>query len=380
MDGGRTMDEAKKIDSLTYKDAGVDVDKAARLVRGIGAHVARTKRSGVLGGIGGFGGLFALDTERYEHPVLVAGADGVGTKLQLAFALDKHDTVGQDCVAMCVNDIVVQGAEPLFFLDYIGTGRLEEGVVEQIVAGVADGCVAAGCALLGGETAEMPGSYPEGEYDIAGFAVGAVERADMVDGHGVEAGDAVVGLASNGVHSNGYSLVRRILARNMEDLDGNSTLSRENLRNALQQRPSELGGSTLGEELLKPTRIYVKTVLALLELGFDIRGMAHITGGGLTENIPRTLPSGLDVRLSPARWSRPAIFQWLRRAGPVEDDEMRRTFNDGIGFVFIVPEAEADALVAAAEDVGETAFVIGEVIDGASAPGGGTEGQRVFYS
>lgn len=387
---------------LTYKESGVDVDMAARLVGNIAAHVARTRRPGVLGGIGGFGGLFALDTERYEEPVLVAGADGVGTKLQLAFALDKHDTVGQDCVAMCVNDIVVQGAEPLFFLDYIGTGRLQPGVIEDIVAGVADGCELAGCALLGGETAEMPGSYPEGEYDIAGFAVGVVDKANIVDGSGVQAGDAVIGLASNGVHSNGYSLVRRILARRAKAADGavdgpgattvagpNAPLPAAGLdptgsgRLPLDEKPPELGGITVGEELLKPTRIYVKSVLALLELGFDIRGMAHITGGGLTENIPRCLPDGLGARLDPAAWPRPGVFDWLRKHGPVEDDEMRRTFNDGVGFVLIVPDAEVDALIEATTELGEDAFVIGEVTElddvaGVRDEGAGVGG-RVSY-
>lgn len=369
---------------LTYKVAGVDVDAAAQLVGRIGAHVARTARPGVLGDIGGFGGLFALDKDKYDEPVLVAGADGVGTKLQIAFAMDKHDTIGQDCVAMCVNDIAVQGAEPLFFLDYIGTGRLETGVVEQIVSGVADGCQAAGCALLGGETAEMPDSYGDGEYDIAGFAVGVVDKAHIVDGRAVQAGDAVVGLASSGVHSNGYSLVRRLLARIAGAEDGRWT----SIRPALALKPPELKGATLGEELLKPTRIYAKTVSALLELGFDIRGMAHITGGGLTDNIPRVLPSGLGARLHPERWSRPPIFDWLRREGPVEDGEMRRTFNDGIGFVFIVPDAEGEALAEAAADLGERAFVIGEVIELPSADAGadparggaGSEGdQRVLY-
>lgn len=334
---------------LTYDAAGVNIERGAAVVERIRAHVERTKRPEVLGGLGGFGGLFALDSKRYKEPVLVSGADGVGTKLQLAFQLNKHDTIGQDCVAMCVNDIVVQGAEPLFFLDYVATGRIEPDVIEQIVQGVADGCQLAGCALIGGETAEMPGSYPPGEYDIAGFAVGVVDKEDIVDGRRILRGDVVIGLASSGVHSNGYSLVRHILARKKIDLD---------------TKPAELGGVSIGEELLKPTRIYVKTVLSLKERGFDLKGMAHITGGGLTENIPRCLPADLSVRLDAGSWPRPAVFDLLQRWGNVADDEMRRTFNDGIGFVFIVPPEEADAVVTAARELGEGAFLIGEVVPG----------------
>lgn len=335
---------------LTYKSAGVDIDRAAQVVDKIGAHVRRTLRPGVLGGIGGFGGLFALDTQRYPEPVLVSGTDGVGTKLQLAFQLNKHDTIGQDCVAMCVNDIVVQGAEPLFFLDYIASGRLDPHVIEQLVQGVADGCQLAVCALLGGETAEMPGSYPEGEYDIAGFAVGVVNKSDIIDGSAVQAGDAVIGLGSSGVHSNGYSLVRHILARGGHSLD---------------DKPEKLGGATLGEELLTPTKIYVKTVLALQQRGFQLKAMAHITGGGLTDNIPRCLPSGMSVSLDTGRWRRPPIFDLLQQWGNVAADEMRRTFNDGIGFVLIVPEAEADAVAEAVVELGESAFIIGTVVPGA---------------
>lgn len=334
---------------LTYRDAGVDIDKGNEAVARIARHVARTHRSGVLGGLGGFGGLFRVDTTRWPEPVLVAGADGVGTKLRLAFELAKYDTIGQDCVAMCVNDIVVQGAEPLFFLDYIACGKLRPDVVESIVKGVADGCELAGCALLGGETAEMPGHYPPGEFDIAGFAVGVVNMPDLIDGRRIGPGDAVVGFASSGVHSNGFSLVRRVLER---------------AGKRLADRPDELGGLTLGEELLKPTRIYVRTVLALRERGFDLKGLAHITGGGLTENIPRCLPEGAAVALRTDQWKRPPIFSLLQRWGDIEDGEMRRTFNCGIGMVLVVPARQADAVAAAARELGEEAAVVGEVVPG----------------
>lgn len=334
---------------LTYREAGVDIDKGNEAVARIARHVARTLRPGVLGGVGGFGGLFQLDTNRYPEPILVAGADGVGTKLQLAFELGTYDTIGQDCVAMCVNDIVVHGAEPLFFLDYIACGELRPDVVENIVQGVADGCQLAGCALLGGETAEMPGSYPPGEFDIAGFAVGVVNRSDVIDGRRIEPGDVVVGLRSSGVHSNGYSLVRRVLER---------------AGKSLQDRPSALDGLTLGEELMKPTRIYSRTVLALLESGFDLKGLAHITGGGLTDNIPRCLPENTAVVLRTDSWVQPPIFSLLQTWGDIVDAEMRRTFNCGLGLVLVVPPTEADDVVAAANERGEVASVVGEVVRG----------------
>lgn len=334
---------------LTYRDAGVDIDKGNEAVARIAAHVARTVRPGVLGDVGGFGGLFRLDTDRYPEPVLVAGADGVGTKLRLAFQMKKYDTIGQDCVAMCVNDIVVQGAEPLFFLDYIACGELEPDVIERIVQGVADGCELAGCALLGGETAEMPGHYPPGEFDIAGFAVGVVNRSDIIDGSRIRPGDAVVGLASSGVHSNGYSLVRRVLERAGRSLD---------------DEPAELGGKTLGEELLTPTRIYARTVAGLRARGFELKGLAHITGGGLTENIPRCLPEGMSVVLETERWQPPPIFALLQTWGESDDAEMRRTFNCGLGMVLIVPEEQAGAVVTAAEALGEEAAVVGRVVSG----------------
>lgn len=334
---------------LTYRDAGVDIDQGNEAVRRIKQHVARTMRSGVLGDVGGFGGLFALDTAKYPEPVLVSGTDGVGTKLQLAIRLDKHDTIGQDLVAMCVNDVLVLGAEPLFFLDYVAVGKLDPAVIEQIVKGVADGCALAGCALLGGETAEMPGSYPAGEYDVAGFAVGVVNRPDLIDGSRIVAGDAVIGLASSGVHSNGYSLVRRVL-----DVQGLG----------FDAQPSELGGLSLGEELLKPTRIYARTVHGLREQGFDLKGFAHITGGGLTENIPRCLPDGVGVALDTSAWTVPPIFTLMQQWGGIATDEMRRTFNCGLGMVLVVPAAQADAVVAAAVALGEQAAIVGEVVAG----------------
>lgn len=350
MMGERTVERRSAGEGLTYRDAGVDIDKGNEAVARIARHVARTVRPGVLGGVGGFGGLFALDTDRYSDPVLVAGADGVGTKLQLAFALEKYDTIGQDCVAMCVNDIVVQGAEPLFFLDYIACGELDPEVVERIVQGVADGCELAGCALLGGETAEMPGSYPPGEFDIAGFAVGVANRNELIDGIGIVPGDVVVGLGSSGVHSNGYSLVRRVLEAAGKGLD---------------DRPDALGGLTLGEELLKPTRIYARTILALREQGFDVKGVAHITGGGLTENIPRCLPEGVGVVLRTDRWPRLPIFSLLQEWGGIAEVEMRRTFNCGLGLVLIVPAAQAAVVVAAAAELGEEAYIVGDVVRGA---------------
>lgn len=336
-------------DGLTYRDAGVDIDKGAEAVARIARHVARTRRPGVLGGVGGFGGLFQLDTKQWPEPVLVAGADGVGTKLRIAFELGKYDTIGQDCVAMCVNDVVVQGAEPLFFLDYIACGQLRPDVVESIVQGVADGCRLAGCALLGGETAEMPGHYPPGEFDIAGFAVGVVNRPDLIDGSRIRPGDAVVGLASSGVHSNGFSLVRRVLER---------------AGRTLADRPPELGGRTLGEVLLAPTRIYVRTVLALRERGFDLKGMAHITGGGLTDNIPRCLPQGTAVVLDTGRWARQPVFDLLQEWGNIGEAEMRRTFNCGLGMVLVVPGEQAEAVAAAAAELGERAAVVGQVVTG----------------
>jgi phosphoribosylformylglycinamidine cyclo-ligase len=333
--------------SDAYRRAGVDIEAGDEAARRYGPHAARTWRPEVLTALGGFGGGFALPVDRYPQPVLVAGADGVGTKLKLAVALDRHDTVGVDCVAMCVNDILVMGAEPLFFLDYFATGKLDPGVAEQVVKGVADGCAEAGCALIGGETAEMPGMYAEGEYDLAGTAVGVVNRDRLIDGSAIAEGDVVVGLASSGVHSNGFSLVRRLIA------EAGLTLG----------EPFEPGGKLLGEVLLAPTRIYVRTVLALLR-DFPIHGMAHITGGGITGNVPRILHDRWDVALALGSWPVPSIFGLLARLGDLSDDELFQTFNMGIGFVLVVPPGVADALVARAVELGERAWRIGTVMPG----------------
>ena len=330
---------------LTYRDAGVDIDAGNELVRRLGPHVARTRRDGVLGGIGGFGGLFALPVERYRQPVLVSGADGVGTKLRLAVESGLHDGIGIDLVAMCANDILVSGAEPLYFLDYYACGALDVDVAERVVAGVAEGCVQADMALLGGETAEMPGMYARGDYDLAGFAVGVVERARIVDGTSVRAGDAVVGIASSGVHSNGYSLVRRVLERAGPDA-WTSSLD---------------DGGTLGEALMAPTRIYVRAVRALLET-VGVKAMAHVTGGGLVENLPRMLPDGLAVRLDLAAVRRPAVFDWLARAGDIDESEMRRTFNCGVGFALVVAPNDVPATLDGLHARGERACIVGEIV------------------
>ncbi|WP_276557825.1 phosphoribosylformylglycinamidine cyclo-ligase [Dethiobacter alkaliphilus] len=330
--------------AYTYKDAGVDIDAGNEAVRLMKKHVRSTHRPGVLTEIGGFGGLFALDTKKYQEPVLVSGADGVGTKLKVAFLMDKHDTVGQDAVAMCVNDIVVQGAEPLFFLDYLAVGRLEPGKVADIVGGVAAGCRQAGCALIGGETAEMPGFYPDGEYDLAGFAVGVADKAKIVDGSLAKPGDVVIGLPSAGLHSNGFSLARKVLL--------------EKAGFAVDQHIPELG-KTLGEELLTPTKIYVRAVLDVLA-EVNVRGMAHITGGGLPENVPRCLPEGLGATLNQV-WTVPPVFTLIQKQGDVPTEDMFRTFNMGIGFVLIVPREEAKQATDILENAGENPLTLGEV-------------------
>lgn len=336
----------------TYCRAGVDVEAARRAVELIRPLAARAGRSEVLGGIGGFGGLFALGSS-YREPVLVAGADGVGTKLKVAFALGRHDTVGVDCVAMNVNDILTMGAEPLFFLDYLAVGRLDPGQVREVVAGVARGCAEAGCALLGGETAEMPDFYPPGEYDLAGFAVGVVEREAVLDGRRARPGDAVVGLASSGLHANGFSLVRRLIAEAGLDLGGHV---------------AEFG-RTLGEELLEPTRIYVRPVLAVLRAeGEEVRALAHITGGGFPENVPRVLPPGTAVRLWPGSWPEPPVFSFLRRLAArgdgISEEEMRRTFNLGLGMVMVVAADAADRVSRSLREQGVPAWPVGEVVEG----------------
>jgi len=339
----------RKSPSLSYRDAGVDIDAGNALVDRIAPLVASTSRTEVLGGLGGFGGLFHLG-ERFRDPVLVSGTDGVGTKLLLARQLQRHDTIGIDLVAMCVNDILVCGAEPLFFLDYFACGKLDVEAAADVVAGIAEGCRQAGSALIGGETAEMPGMYGDGEYDLAGFAVGAVERQGIIDGSRIATDCVVLGLSSSGPHSNGYSLIRRVLELGGESLD----------------RLFE--GKTLGEALLAPTRIYVRQVQALLG-GHDVRGMAHITGGGLTENIVRVLPQGLGLELDTGAWTRPAIFHWLQETGGISDAQMRRTFNMGIGFALIVPESEAAAV---AESLDEPAPIVGRVVRH-------DDGERVRY-
>ncbi|WP_456298453.1 phosphoribosylformylglycinamidine cyclo-ligase [Candidatus Desulforudis audaxviator] len=333
---------------MTYAAAGVDIAAANRAVELMRQAVRRTFRPGVLTDIGGFGGLFALDTEKYREPVLVSGTDGVGTKLRVAFMADRHDTVGIDLVAMCVNDILVHGAEPLFFLDYLAVGRLEPEKVAAIIEGVSWGCRKAGCALIGGETAEMPGFYAPDEYDLAGFVVGVVERSRVISGADIRAGDLLIGCASAGLHSNGYSLARKVLF----------DVANYEIDNYL---PSL--GRTVGEELLVPTRIYVRPVLSVLKR-FKVRGMAHITGGGLLENIPRILPRGVAVRLRRGTWPVPGIFSLIQELGGVEESEMYRTFNMGIGFVLVVPPAEADQVIAALREHREPAFLIGEVVRG----------------
>ncbi|ABS26713.1 phosphoribosylformylglycinamidine cyclo-ligase [Anaeromyxobacter sp. Fw109-5] len=330
--------------SLTYRDAGVDIDEGDRLVELIKPHARPTLRPEVLAGIGGFGGLFALDVKKYREPVLVSGTDGVGTKLKVAFAANRHDTIGIDLVAMCVNDVAVVGAEPLFFLDYFGTGKLSAEQGAEVVKGIAEGCRQAGCALIGGETAELPGFYAPGEYDLAGFAVGCVERSRIVDGKGVAPGDVVVGVASTGLHSNGYSLARKAL------MD----------RHPLDRRFDGLGGRTLGEALLEPTRIYAKDVLALLD-AVPVKAFSHITGGGLPGNVPRTLPDGTRAVLEEKRWPRPAIFDLVEREGGVPRDEMYRTFNMGLGLVAVVAPGDEAAAHAALRARGLDAWTVGQI-------------------
>jgi phosphoribosylformylglycinamidine cyclo-ligase len=336
----------QKPPGLTYRDAGVDIDAGDELVERIKPLVRRTQRPEVLAGVGGFGALVGLPT-KYREPVLVSGTDGVGTKLRLAIDTGRHDRIGIDLVAMCVNDVAVQGAEPLFFLDYYATGKLSVKIAESVITGIAEGCVQAGCALVGGETAEMPGMYHGGDYDLAGFCVGVVERSGVIDGSRVKAGDAIIGLASSGVHSNGYSLVRKLIE--VAGADANTILD----------------GAPLFDRLLEPTRIYVKNMLTLAGQ-MPVSAFAHITGGGLTDNIPRVLPEGLEAHLIRSQWHRDPVFEWLATTGSIEPAEMYRTFNCGIGMIAVVPEARAQEALRLLTSCGERASIIGEIRAGSS--------------
>jgi phosphoribosylformylglycinamidine cyclo-ligase len=342
------------VSSISYKDAGVDIDAGDALVERIKPLAKRTMRPEVLAGIGGFGALIEI-SKKYKEPVLVSGTDGVGTKLKLAFELNRHDSVGIDLVAMSVNDILVQGAEPLFFLDYFATGKLSLDTAEAVIAGIATGCEQAGCALIGGETAEMPGMYPDGEYDLAGFAVGVVEKSRVIGGRDIVPGDVVLGLASSGVHSNGYSLVRKLI-----DVSGIGL-------------KSDFHGRPFADVVMAPTRIYVKPLLALMET-LPVKGMAHITGGGITGNLPRCLPESVAARVDLASWTRPPLFDWLQQAGNVEPMEMLRTFNCGIGMCVVVSAADAEAALAHLKASGETVWRIGGIV---ARPSGA---EQVLYS
>jgi phosphoribosylformylglycinamidine cyclo-ligase len=331
---------------MTYRGAGVDIDAGNKFVDLIRPLVRKTFRPEVVTDIGGFGGLFALKARKYKNPILVASTDGVGTKLKVAFMTGKHDTVGIDLVAMCVNDVVVQGAEPLFLLDYLATGRISLGVSTQIVKGVARGCLQAGCALIGGETAEMPSFYREGEYDLAGFTVGVVEKRKVIDGSAIRAGDQLVGIASSGLHSNGYSLARKVLFERMRLKPGS--------------RVKGLGRN-IGEELLVPTKIYVKPLLDLIK-NFPVHGMAHITGGGITDNLPRVIPPGCKALVWRGAWPVPPIFEVIRQGGSVEEEEMLRTFNNGVGMILAVPAGEVKGVIARLKRWKEKAYPIGEIV------------------
>jgi phosphoribosylformylglycinamidine cyclo-ligase len=346
------IDRPADKEALTYRAAGVDIDAGEEVVERIKPLVARTFRKEVMAGLGGFGALFEL-AGRYQDPVLVSGTDGVGTKLKLAQMLGRHDSIGIDLVGMCVNDVLVQGAEPLFFLDYFATGKLDVDTTVSVIGGIARGCELAGCALIGGETAEMPDMYPPGEYDLAGFCVGAVEKSRLIDGAKIHAGDAIVGIAASGPHSNGYSLIRKILARaGITSDSGGFDL--------------DVGGVKLADALLAPTQIYVKPILQLLSQQ-DVHGMAHITGGGLTENIIRVVPDGLGLALDSSTWTLPAVFDWLQREGNVAQSEMWRTFNCGIGYTVIVARDAAATTIAALARLGLKAWTIGQVVTATGA-------------
>ena len=328
-----------------YKNAGVDIDKGDAFVQAIKPMVESTFRPEVLTKIGGFAGCVSLNLERYKKPILVSSTDGVGTKLKIAFSMNRHDTIGIDLVAMCVNDIVVSGAKPLFLLDYFATSKLDPEKSTKVVSGIVKGCIEAECSLIGGETAEMPGFYKGGEYDLAGFAVGIVEDSQVIDGSGVTVGDKLIGIASSGLHSNGYSLVRKLLL--------------DQLKMDLEKRVEEIG-EVLGKELLRPTRIYVKTVLNLAR-DFNIVGIAHITGGGITGNLPRIIPKGCKAIVQKGAWDIPPIFSFLKEKGNISDEEMLRTFNNGVGMILIVRSREVDDILARLRSLGEKAFIIGEV-------------------
>ncbi|WP_281773633.1 phosphoribosylformylglycinamidine cyclo-ligase [Haemophilus parahaemolyticus] len=326
---------------LSYKDAGVDIHAGNELVERIKGDVKRTRRPEVMGGLGGFGALCALPT-KYKEPILVSGTDGVGTKLRLAIDLKKHDTIGQDLVAMCVNDLIVQGAEPLFFLDYYATGKLDVDVAASVIKGIADGCEMSGCALVGGETAEMPGMYHEGDYDLAGFCVGVVEKSEIIDGTAVKTGDTLIALGSSGAHSNGYSLIRKVL-----EVSG--------------ANPADLlEGKSLSEHLLAPTKIYVKSILQLIKQ-IEVHAIAHLTGGGFWENIPRVLPDNTKAVIDESSWQWPAVFSWLQEKGNISRYEMYRTFNCGVGMVIALPEKEVETALTLLEQAGEKAWVIGKI-------------------
>jgi len=335
--------------SLSYRDSGVDIDAGDALVERIKPAIKRTHRQGCVGSIGGFGGLFELPLDRYKNPLLVSGTDGVGTKVKLAIDLQQYDTIGIDLVAMCANDIAVLGAEALFFLDYYASGKLRVDVAEKVISGIAEGCVLAGCALIGGETAEMPGMYQQDDFDLAGFCVGIVDKEKVIDGHDVKPGNQMIALASSGPHSNGYSLVRKVIEVSQVDLE------------------QDCAGVTLGKALLEPTRIYTKNLLTLTQQQ-PVLAIAHITGGGLIDNIPRVLPDNCSAEIDPTSWQLPAVFQWLQQAGNIQQQEMYRTFNCGIGMVLVVDASVADSCIELLNQLGETAWKLGQITDKKDQP------------